>query len=73
MIRELLNRLFPDRRPVMDDDEIERHQEATRNVLRSQTSIRNAEKVIKMLEAQASADSGTPYEGRDRRLSDRDS
>ncbi len=67
MIHKLLKHLFGEHRPLMDMAEIERYQEATRNVLRSQTAIRNAEKVIKMLEAQASADAGEPYNGQERR------
>lgn len=63
----MLSHLFPERRPVMDAAEIERHQEATRNVLRSQASITRAEKVIRMLEAQANADVGEAYEGIERR------
>lgn len=73
MIRALLNHLFRDRRPLMDADEIERHQEATRIVLRSEIVMRKAERVIRLLEAQASADTGAIYEGQERRQMERGS
>lgn len=58
MIRRVLEKLFPDRRPVEDEDQTQRRRDIQNVVAHAHQSAREAERVIRMLEAEARASRG---------------
>ena len=58
MIRQMLEKLFPDRRPVEGEAQVQRRRDIQNVVAHATSSTREAERVIRMLEAEARASRG---------------